>query len=183
MTNSSVSKTLEERIAALEARSEIEDCIYRYCRGLDRMDVPLAQSAYHEDARDDYGFFVGRSHDHVEWANSAHETIFDSWQHHVTNISIDLDGDTAHVESYYIVAARRRSEPVSLAGGRYVDRFERRADRWAIAARICTMEWNTDAVSFEQVAGFNVHMARDPSDPSYARPLEVLREDAIKLPT
>mgnify|MGYP003694697913 CR=1 FL=1 len=36
---------------------------------------------------------------------------------------------------------------MTLAGGRYVDRLERRDGRWAIVDRVCVAEWNAESTS------------------------------------
>ena len=38
-------------------REAIREAMGRYCRGIDRLDVDLIRSAYHEDAFDDHGPF------------------------------------------------------------------------------------------------------------------------------
>ena len=37
--------------------------------------------------------------------------------------------------------------PLTVFGGRYVDRFERREGTWGIAVRLCLVEWATDPKS------------------------------------
>ena len=51
--------SLEQRLRALVDRQAIHDVILRYCRGVDRMDRELLLAAYHSDAIDDHGLFVG----------------------------------------------------------------------------------------------------------------------------
>lgn len=70
-----------------------------------------------------------------------------------------------------------------VSGGRYVDRFERRDGRWAIAARVCLVEWQSDATSLlspELVEFLDTvqTVARDTSDNSYDRPLVIARSAA-----
>ena len=38
---------------------QIADVIYRYARGIDRLDFDLVRSCYHPDAYDDHGSFKG----------------------------------------------------------------------------------------------------------------------------
>jgi len=40
---------------ALADRAQIADLIHRYCRAVDRLDVPLGHSIWHDDAWADYG--------------------------------------------------------------------------------------------------------------------------------
>ena len=44
------------------------DCLTRYSRRIDRMDRELLLSAYHEDAIDDHGTFVGNREELADYA-------------------------------------------------------------------------------------------------------------------
>ena len=52
------------------SRIEIRDALQRYARGLDRRDLELALSAFHDDARVTHGHFSGLGHDWVRWVFS-----------------------------------------------------------------------------------------------------------------
>ena len=123
-------------------RQAILDCIHRYARGLDRHDDELVASAYHPDALDHHGDFTGRPDEFIPWANELHESEWVAHQHFITNHTVEIDGDVAHAESYVIGALRRKDVMVvDLAGGRYIDRLERRDGEWRIAAREVVIEW------------------------------------------
>ena len=51
------------KIQELIDRQEIYDVLIRYCQGVDRCDVNLIKSVYHEDAQDGHGMFKGRGLD------------------------------------------------------------------------------------------------------------------------
>jgi hypothetical protein len=144
------------------------------------MDTELTLSAYHPDAIDDHGGIVAYPKTFVAWANESHAQ--QSITHHmITNHSCELDGDVAHTESYFFAVLKSlSSEEVTLAGGRYVDRFERRKGQWKIAARKCMVEWGgTPAAEPLAERSRKLHNlggkpARDRSDPSYERPLTIL---------
>ena len=51
--------TLEHMIAELWDREQIRQCLHRYARGVDRFDRELILSAFHPDALDEHGKFVG----------------------------------------------------------------------------------------------------------------------------
>jgi hypothetical protein len=179
----------EQRLDELLDRQEINDCLLRFSRGIDRQDSELAKSAYHPDAIDDHIAFVGSGADLVDWVSGYQGK--DGWvrgylqrayaQHYNTNVSIELDGDVAHVESYYQMVERPDDEfaITQLMGGRYIDRFEKRDGRWAIAARILTVGWSTDATYYEAVAALGPPSPHDRSDLSYLRPLEVQRPNGV----
>jgi hypothetical protein len=163
------------RLRELIDRQDILDCVYRCCRGIDRLDSALAASAYHPDAIDNHGVFCGPVAEFIEWAFAGHRAAHHGHHHYVMNHTCDLDGDVAHTETYYIFAAQNvRGTPHTLHGGRYVDRFERRDGRWAIAYRTSLLEWvggltEPALPSAERVQPGTI--ARDRTDLSYARPL------------
>jgi hypothetical protein len=55
----------------------------------------------------------------------------------------------AHAETYYLFVGTdcEPANHVTVSGGRYVDRLERRDGRWAIADRVCVVEWNAESTS------------------------------------
>ena len=56
-----------DKIQELIDRKEIYEVLVRYCQGVDRGDVELLKSVYHEDAQDDHGMFKGKGVDFAEW--------------------------------------------------------------------------------------------------------------------
>ena len=168
------------RLEALDeilAREEIRQCLLRYTRGVDRHDTAMVASAYHEDALDDHTGYIGLGTGVGAYANASHDALWEAHQHYITNVSIELDGDTAHVECYFIVVGRRKQNTATdLHGGRYVDRFEKRGGRWAIAARVVVYEWCGRAEEASaQLESFPTG-THDRSDLSFKRPLEVTRK-------
>jgi SnoaL-like domain len=174
-----------DRIARLDRlldRQDIIDCLTRFCRGLDRFDRDLFLSAFHPDAEIAAGDFVGGPADLYAWARTMHEQGQIATQHNLLNSTCDIDGDTAHCESYYLFAARNLDESNWIAGGRYFDRLERRDGQWRIALRTNVIEWSgilpTMPIPFADVPdiGVNGIPARNRTDPSYKRPLVNRRE-------
>lgn len=158
-------------------RQEILDCLHRYTRGVDRHDKALMLSAYHPDAIDQHGVAEARAEDFCDWAIGWHGEFQTKHHHVIGNHTVELDGDTAHAETYYIFWGENRQGPPSLCFGRYIDRLERRDGRWAIAHRVCLNEkigHFIDAVlpqDWARAAASTGPSARDRSDLSYVRPL------------
>lgn len=178
----------EKILRELRDWQEIIDITYRFSRGVNRLDKELLRSVFHPDAIDDHSFFVGGRDDLLDWIDTVYTNISVT-QHFVTNQTIDLDGDTAHVESYWFVAnVGLEGVNVILRGGRYIDRFERREGRWAIAARACLVEWNAGtngmAIPPDVMAKLREtgKSAKDKSDLSYQRPLKIEREPILVNP-
>jgi hypothetical protein len=174
-------RTSAELLAEVLDRQDIHDCLLRYARGLDRHDAELAKSAYHEDARDDHTLYVGSGYGLVDWANKQHDaTGVCAHQHYLLNTTIDLEGDEAHVETYFVFAGTTENFQNTLGGGRYVDRFERRLGRWGIAARRLIVEWWQDPAELKMLNELGERGVQGPGDASYLRPLTVQRADRIE---
>jgi hypothetical protein len=171
---------LNAQVQQLADRQAILDCLCRYARGIDRDDIDLVASAYHPDALDDHGFIVGSGREMAERVFVMHKES-PACQHHITNHTAEIDGDTAHAETYYISINRAPSGSVSVATGRYIDRFERRDGEWRIAARQVVTETVIDGKvdeGMQAVARAFAPFSRDRSDLSYRRPLTVTRRSA-----
>jgi ketosteroid isomerase-like protein len=167
------------RLRELWDRQEILDCIHRYCRAVDRFDRELLLSVYHPDAIDDHGWFVGGPKEFADWAFAYHAQYQHCTHHIVTNHTCELNGDVAHTETYWMFSGINKEGPPTLHFGRYVDRFERRNGKWAIAARACLIEWDgalgelpTPAEALAAFAAVGP-ATRDRNDMSYRRPLTV----------
>lgn len=167
---------MTDGLALLVDRAAIVDCLHRYARGLDRRDEELLRSAYHPDATEDHaGAYVGGVDGLIEYLFRVHER-FAGYQRYLTNVSVDIDGDQAHSEAYFLSVLHEGTQgAVALSGGRYVDRFERRAGEWRIATRVVVLEWHGTASG----GGFGppTNLATlDRTDISYDRPLVTRRK-------
>ena len=154
-------------------RQAILDVVNKYARAVDRHDVELMLEVYHADATDEHGSFAGNPIAFAQWANQFHAEGFASHTHNITTHNVEIDGATAHAESYCLYALRRR-EParVILGCGRYIDRLEKRDGEWRIALRKLYVDWRAevDGTIFLTPNGYP-EGARDRTDPSYQRPL------------
>ena len=165
------------RLEQLLDRQDIVECLTRFSRGMDRFDREVFLSAFHSDAVIAAGPFVGGPVQLFEWASRLHEQGQSATHHNLMNLTCDLDGDVAHTETYYLFVGRNRDETNWIAGGRYIDRLERRAGEWKIALRTNAIEWSgmvpTMGIPFADVPGIylNGTPSRDKKDPSYRRPL------------
>ena len=133
-------------MTTLEDDREIRNLLYRYCRGVDRIDLELVRSCYWPDAIDDHGSFRGSVDEFLDWIATLLPRN-DVTTHSLSNILIEghpTDPDVARVESYGIAEHQTVDGPdannVTIAF-RYLDRFERRDGQWRIADRFCTTEW------------------------------------------
>lgn len=171
------------RMDLLLDRQDILDCLTRFSRGMDRFDREVFLSAFHSDAIVAAGDFVGRPVDLYDWATAMHEQGQVATHHNLLNHTCEIDGDTAHAETYYLFAARNRDDTNWIAGGRYLDRLQRRDGGWGIVVRTTVIEWSgmvpTMPLPFAEVPDIDGNGApsRSEADPSYQRPLVNRREN------
>jgi hypothetical protein len=148
-------------------RLAITGQIYRYCRSVDRLDVPLGHRVFHPDSYADFGSYKGSGRGWIDHVCQEH-LKFLHHSHQVTNIIIDIDGDRAGSESY--VTATLRSRDASKVfqrqfWARYVDAWSRRDGVWAIDKRECVIDF--DSISEVTSLADHQRSRRDASDPSY----------------
>jgi SnoaL-like domain len=127
------------------AEEAIRQAVLRYCRGVDRLDAELMFSAYHEDATDDHGVYVGSARGLCDRVVASHRR-YDATMHCVLNHAIEV-ADERHAagEVYNVTYLRRTAEDgtayLDTWWGRYLDEYECRDGRWAISRRVCVHEW------------------------------------------
>jgi SnoaL-like domain len=156
----------------------LRDLVMRYCRGIDRRDFALVRSLYHDDAIDEHGkMFSGSPDAFVAWLPTA----MAPWEltiHAVTNSNFVFDGDRAEGEHY--VRAWHRTHPPGrkeyIIYGRYLDRYERRADHWKFLHRSLVFDHGemraVDEEALAQLGGDAAHGTGNAADPSWT--LELL---------
>ncbi len=175
----------DERLARLDElldRQDIADCLTRFSRGMDRFDRELFVGAFHPDAVIAAGGYVGGPDELYDWARELHEKGQVATHHNLLNLTCDIEGDTAHTELYYLFVGRNRDATNWIAGGRYLDRLERRDGEWRIAFRTNAIEWSGMVPSlplpYADLADIHGNGApsRSREDPSYRRPLVNLRQ-------
>jgi hypothetical protein len=158
-------------------RAAIGEVLARYCRAADRCDEELLRSCYHPDATDQHGRFAGTAADFAGWVTGVQRTASIVTQHAVSNVVIELAGDTAWVESAFQAThvrppAEGFDEPfLDSFWGRYVDRFSRREGRWAIASREVVHDWSERRACGPPMPRAEAYRAgrRDRGDASYER--------------
>ncbi|WP_316574318.1 nuclear transport factor 2 family protein [Nocardia canadensis] len=170
-------EALQRDLRYLLDRTAILDCVANHARGCDRHDADLITGAYHPDAIDEHGKATNTGADYAQWANATHAATARVHTHNITTHTCEIDGDTAHAESYSIVVLLGNdARTAQFVSGRYVDRLERRDGQWRIALRRSTVEimFTADASilgsPFFASQGYPAG-ARDTSDLSYQRPL------------
>lgn len=167
---------IEKTVQGLKDRQDILDCLVRYCRGMDRFDRDILRSAYWPDAMDDHGEYIGGPEGFIDYYFAYHTKNQTRTMHNLGNHTCEIDGDTAHCETYYTFTSVNTFKPAhSRTTGRYIDRLEKRDGEWRIAARICVIHGLNNDFDPDGTLGDApfVETTRDKSDPSYMRPLQV----------
>jgi len=173
----------ESAIRRLLDRQEIWDALLSYTRGMDRLDRNLVINAYHADAIDDHGVVIGSREDIADAGMAMHAAENRKTHHCLTNHYCELDGDTAHTETYFVYFGAQEEGPTDVLGGRYLDDLERRNGEWRISNRLCFIEWSSSlpqgaATGTSASLGalesiMDARSQRSREDASYLRPLPV----------
>lgn len=163
-------------LQSLLDREAIRDCLFRYCRGIDRLDENALRSAYWPDATDNHGAYKGSASGFIDMAlvklQQAGRMI-----HQISNILIEQHGPVAAVEScftaYQEETGAQGEALETLLCGRYLDRFECRDGEWRVATRTVVYDWmrQTPLEHGLQPERFGLRQptgARLPHDPLYA---------------
>ncbi len=134
---------LESEVRDLAARRDIYAAVCKYMRGQDRLLPALQLEAFHPDARADCGLFAGTAAEYVEFAQGFLGNLKSS-HHLIGQVDIQVDGDSATGEVYFIAHHRLvedGDEKDLFVSGRYQDRYEDRGDGWKIAERREIVDW------------------------------------------
>ncbi|WP_298465616.1 nuclear transport factor 2 family protein [uncultured Erythrobacter sp.] len=133
------------RLEDVADKLECIEVVARMARGIDRCDAEIVRDCFHPGATDDHGLFKGTAADFIEWVMPVLDTMKRT-QHVIGQSIIELDGDRASGESYFVAhhtIATPDGDVLMIAAGRYLDRFERRDGVWKISHRHAVYDWNS----------------------------------------
>jgi ketosteroid isomerase-like protein len=162
-----------DRLALTADKLECAELVHKLARAIDRCDAGLLAELFHPDATDDHGIFKGTASEFIAWVIPLLKTMKQT-QHVIGQCLIEVDGDHAAGESYFVAhhtIPGPDGDLFSLAAGRYLDRFERRGGVWKIAHRHAVYDWNSaekSTDSFKREDPAMAFGARGTADPSYA---------------
>ena len=143
---------MEAMVQQMVDREAIRTCVARLARGEDRRSADLIRACWWPGARFDYGVHSGDFDTYLAWVVPGADAIKDT-QHLLGQTHIELDGDAAkaetHVFSYHRIDMGEKGARDTCIGGRYLDRFEMRANEagdaeWRIAGRVMLYDWEQD---------------------------------------
>lgn len=193
-------QTLKSLVIAAD-RSAIQNVLGTYCRALDRLDLELLKNVYHPDGFDDHGSMKLNTHEFAEKIIERIRSTTIYGMHTITQTVIEVEGDRATSEAYYLGLHRIAPGEASigqffgpkylnearqrgtldrcheyLCGGRYLDVLHKRAGAWRIYRRRMTNEFTIcrpeSPCEEGTPAAFFTGSYRDRQDPLYAFALE-----------
>lgn len=137
-------------LQTLADRSEINEVLLKYCRGIDRLDEPLVRSCFHDDAQINQGIYNGTVDTFIGNSFPRQRQLV-SAAHCIHNVLIELSDDDAVSEAYASATERRQENGQlidQLVGLRYVDHFTRGegSKGWRIAKRTVVVDWTRSHV-------------------------------------
>ena len=119
-------------LQALEDRIAAEDLLTRYATAVDRRDWEQYRSIFTADAEIDYtsaGGIAGTVDEIVEFLSTSLE-MFEMTQHLVSNIDLEVDGDSATVTAMFNNPMRLPGGDTWFTGGWYHHDLVRTPDGW-----------------------------------------------------
>lgn len=167
---------MQQRLQELLDKQAIHELICAYCNAADRHDQDKMRALYHEDAIDEHGRFArGPASEFIDKLPQIQAPMA-ILHHNVTTVNLKLDGDRAEGEVYLIAMHKVRDAAGDydvLIGGRYFDKYEKRAGVWKFSHRSIVADWAYPAAPSKVdldhpfLAGAYIG-APGPADPSYS---------------
>ncbi|CAN5459945.1 nuclear transport factor 2 family protein [soil metagenome] len=154
---------------------QLRRLVHAYCRAVYRGDIETLRGLYHDDAKDHHGAFSAGPVQNFLDGLVASRPHLQSMQHHVTTVNFALSGDHAEGEIYSIAThtfnAGDRDVDV-IAGGRYLDKYEKRSGTWKFTDREIVTDWArvTDPSAMDyshRITRDTPRGTTDVNDPSY----------------
>ena len=161
-------------IQQLLSKQAITELLYKYPRALDRLDRSLLMSIGHPEAKVEFGKTVFPNWTaYTDWMMKAHADMLGN-NHRITNILIEVRGDTAVSESTgtaLLLVKQEKGDDYEerYMHSRYLDKWSRRGGKWGLDFRQTVMDYRVvKPVSAADVKGMYVMGARTgAADPSY----------------
>jgi hypothetical protein len=171
-------KSREQQLDELLDKQALYELVMAYCNAADRHDHDKMRALYHEDAIDDHGHFAkGPAMDFIDKL-PAIQAGMDILHHNVTTVNLKLDGDKAEGEVYILAFHKVKGSDGGadydvLIGGRYFDKYEKRAGVWKFSHRAIVADWAYPAtpskVDLDHPFLTGAYLGKPgPVDPSYA---------------
>jgi uncharacterized protein (TIGR02246 family) len=143
-----MANAIELRLRAVEDELALKRLVNNYMSIADRQDWKGWSELFTESGIFDVPgtgqALNGRSEIH-EVTRERLAGAFQSTQHYISNLNVEINGDTASAMGdliFVAVADRNKPERHLLLGGRYKWSFARVGDQWQVARAGCEFVWN-----------------------------------------
>jgi hypothetical protein len=166
---------LEQQLRELLDKQALYELVMAYANAADRHDQAKMRALYHEDAIDEHGHFAkGPAMDFIDKLPEIQKPMI-ILHHNITTVNFKLAGDKAEGE-IYLIAMHQATDGGRLfdvlIGGRYFDKYEKRAGVWKFSHRSIVADWAYTAdptkVDLEHPFLSGAHIGKPgPVDPSY----------------
>lgn len=164
---------LAERLRRIEATLAVTTLIHAGARANDRKDIAAMRQCYWPEATIAHGGYRGPADGFIDYALPIIERCLHA-AHHISNVSVEVRGERALAESYYLAHHRRRAtdgqgEEDAFFEGRYIDLCECRAGVWKILRRRGLSDFSTVVPASGAYADWpaGAHSLRWPDDDYY----------------
>lgn len=139
-----MTRKVSEFAAELADREAIKDCLTRFSRAIDRIDLKVGADLYWPEGTDDHGsLFNGKFTDYWPFAADLLSKM-DATQHLLGNMLIEIDKNDASVETYVLAYHSLTAEGQKtnyIGGARYLDKLQKREDEWRVIERVMVIDW------------------------------------------
>lgn len=130
---------------AADESEAVRQALYRYARGVDRLDAALIADAFWSDAQISLGTIYNGSRDGFVQVAIGFMGMFAATRHDVANVVLARHGGSIGYEAYVRTWHRFADRPAELTVlGRYIGRAEQRAGEWRIAEHGELMDWGEE---------------------------------------
>ena len=157
----------------------ITELLTRYLRAIDRGDIATLRASYLPGATEEHGgLYSGPAQGYIDTIEAALQNPRSVGTHALSNVIVDVAGDSALSEHYVLAMTRARADDGvvkdSLIASRIIDDLERVEGRWAIARRRLRFDWTQDLAPRPERWLWGrldpadlLHGAKFPDDPIY----------------
>lgn len=167
-----IDEKLFEKLQTMLAKEEIREKINNYSRSMDRIDRELGYSLFSEDSYMDYGdWYTGSGPGFIDVVCDFHTAYATAHQHHMTNITIEVNGDEAASETYVDMVMRLPGEDGTVVAqnvhGRYFDKWVLENGEWLMKFRTFVRDLGEEAPIAPEADMGSTGGSREKNDYSY----------------
>jgi ketosteroid isomerase-like protein len=133
-------------LMSLVEKERIRELLARWSRASDRADDAGIAACYLENSVDSHGPFLGTGKEFAE-RPLRHSDAVISTTHFLGQSIIDLDGDKAYCETYFLCPEVRKFDGDALyiqIMGRYLDVVRKVSGLWLIESRRVVLDWASE---------------------------------------